>query len=53
MFTPEKLRRFKKAYEQAVEDHDGDRHAVFMFDGNEYVLGYAKYLIEYLEVQLA
>lgn len=43
-WTRPMLQRFKKAY-QACQ---GDR---FMFDGHEFVKGYAKYLIEYLEMQ--
>lgn len=39
------LRRFKVAYEQAVRD----KKDTFVFDGNEFVQGYAKYLIEFLE----
>ncbi len=35
------LKRFKKAYQAC----DGE---VFTFDGNEFLKGYAKYLIEYL-----
>ncbi len=35
------LKRFKKAYPAC----DGE---VFTFDGNEFLKGYAKYLIEYL-----
>jgi hypothetical protein len=44
-FDVPKLESFKKAYKHAVSA-DEDR---FMFEGHEYVLGYAKYLIEYLE----
>jgi hypothetical protein len=43
-----KLERFKKAYEKAIVD--GARpNDTFVFDGNEFVVQYAKYLIEYLE----
>lgn len=44
VFTPEKLELLKKAYQQAVDQKQQE----FIFDGNEYVVGYAKYLIEYL-----
>jgi len=44
-WTPNKLKRFKKAYNAYEED-------TFMFDGNEFVKGYAKCLIEYLEGRL-
>lgn len=42
------LRRFKKAYEEAAQAGND----TFLFDGNEFVLTYARYLIEYLEGQL-
>lgn len=44
-FNREKLRQFKKIYLAAVED----KKEIFIFDGEEYVTGYAKYVIEYLE----
>jgi hypothetical protein len=43
-WTPAMLARFKKAYDKAV----AEKADTFMFDGNEFVVGYAKYLIEYL-----
>jgi hypothetical protein len=46
-FTVESLGEFKKAYNKAVSDGV----ETFWFEGNEYVPGYAKYLIEYLEQQ--
>lgn len=42
------LERFKKAYEQAV----AAKADTFLFDGNEFVVGYAKYLIVFLETKL-
>jgi hypothetical protein len=42
------LERFKLAYAQHENKH-GD---TFMFEGHEFVIGYAKYLIEFLETQL-
>lgn len=39
------LMSFKEAYEQAKEKGED----VFTFEGNEFVLRYAYYLIEYLE----
>lgn len=42
------LERLKKAWAAAP----GDKDAVFTFEGHEYVKGYAKYLIEYLEKEL-
>lgn len=41
-WTPEMLKRFKKAYEECKGD-------TFKFDGNIFVKAYAKYLIEYLD----
>jgi len=39
------LEQFKAAYQFAVK-YEAD---IFTFDGNEFVVSYAKYLIEYLE----
>lgn len=44
-FSKADLKRLKVAYKQAV-DAGQDQ---FTFDGHEFVVGYAKYLIEYLE----
>ncbi len=44
------LERFKTAYNKARLHPLTD---VFEFDGKQYVLGYAKYLIEYLDERLA
>jgi len=43
-----KLERFKQAYKKAVDA----RSDTFTFDGHDFVVGYAKYLIEYLEGRL-
>jgi hypothetical protein len=43
-----KLERFKKEYEKAVKENV----ATFKFDGKEFVPGFAKYLIEYLETRI-
>ena len=48
-FTPEMAKRLKRAYQEACKTKTKDD--TFWFDGNEFVLGYAKYLIEYLEMQ--
>lgn len=45
-----KLKRLKAAYAEAFKTKTGND--TFMFDNHEFVLGYAKYLIEYLESQL-
>lgn len=44
-WTPTMLKRFKRAYKQALKDNVG----VFTFDGNAFMVPYAKYLIEYLD----
>jgi hypothetical protein len=43
-WTPEKLTAFRKAYQLHT-----DPNATFVFDDKEFVVAYAKYLIEYLE----
>ena len=47
-FDSSKLRRFKVAYATAKKVNLD----VFVFDCDEYVTSYAKYLIEYLEMKL-
>ena len=43
------LERFKKAYKEA-----NDRNAeTFVFDGHGFLVGYAKYLIEFLDGDLS
>lgn len=44
-FTPDKYKRLKIAYQKAV---DANKKS-FVFDANEYVTSYAKYLLEYLK----
>jgi len=46
-FNREKLGQFKKIYLAAVED----KKETFIFDGEEYLTGYAKYVVEYLEMK--
>lgn len=48
-WTPEMLRKFKIAYKQALAKVG--RNGTFMFDGNEFVVAYAGYLIQYLDSQ--
>lgn len=43
-FTTSKFKLFRDAYEQALVN--GQER--FRFEGDEYVMDYAKYLIEYL-----
>jgi hypothetical protein len=47
-WTRPMLERFKKEYQKAV----AAKKDTFVFDGNEFVVSYAKYLIEYLESKL-
>jgi hypothetical protein len=47
-FTLEKLERLRIRYAQARLKNE----EWFVFDGNEYVTNYAKYLIEYIEKKL-
>lgn len=44
-FTQESFNRFKIAHNTCIELGD----ETFTFDGHEFLLGYADYLIEYLE----
>jgi len=44
-FTEENFKDFKARYKKAVEKKEES----FVFLGNEYVTGFAKYLIEYIE----
>jgi len=43
-----KLERLRRAYDLAKMGHDTDDH-VFVFDGHEFLVSYAKYLLEYLD----
>lgn len=47
-FDKKDLAKLEAAYDKAVED----KQKTFMFDENELVLDYAKYLIEYLTIEL-
>lgn len=42
------LERFKKV----VKSHDEAKAETLMFDGNEFVVSYALYLVQFLETQL-
>ncbi len=44
-YTKESIERLRKRYEEAIAGGD-DR---FTFEGNEYMIDYAKYMLEYLE----
>jgi hypothetical protein len=45
-----KLRRFKAEYERQLT-RGKSKDATFAFDNHIFVMGYAKYLIEYLELR--
>ena len=44
-FTPYKLKAFKVAYNLALNKH----LEMFTFENHSFLVGYAKYLIEYLD----
>ncbi len=44
-FTKDMLKKFKAAYQKAIEE----KKDTFLFDGDEFLVSYAKYVIEYLE----
>lgn len=46
-FTREKRDALRRAYDRAA----GKGQVQFMFEGREYLTGYAKYLLEYLDGQ--
>jgi hypothetical protein len=48
-FNREVLERFKAARDEAI----GLGHTAFTFEGNVWLVDYAKYVIEYLESRLA
>lgn len=48
-FDGDVLKRFKTAYDNAVAADSVD----FVFEGNEFLTEYARYLIEYLEKKFA
>jgi hypothetical protein len=47
-FDRPKLERLKSAYQKALEA----KKEIFLFEGKEYFVGYAHYLIEYLETSV-
>lgn len=48
-FTQESFKAFKAEYEK----HKDNQESVFQFEGKSFVVGFAKYLIEYVEMQIA
>ena len=49
--TATKLKQLKAALQRA-QAAGKDRYDTFELDGSEYVVGYADYLVEYLETRL-
>ena len=49
VFTPEVFADFKKLFNKAVEE----KKESFIFQGKEILVGYALYLIEYIEQEMA
>jgi hypothetical protein len=47
-FDAAKVERFRKRYERAVREGE----EVFKFEGKDILVGYAKYVLEYLEGKL-
>lgn len=46
-FNQESFKNFKKEYNLAVENNQ----EMFVFDGNDFLTSYAKYVIEYLKTK--
>lgn len=46
-FTPDKLTKLRKQYLEAIQNGQES----FLFEGHEMLVCYAKYLIEYLDMQ--
>ena len=51
-WTRPMLERFKQAWFLALLQHGGNRDETFEFGGSEWVIGYAEYLIQFLEHKL-
>ena len=49
-WTAAKFKRFKAALEMARK-LSANGNDVFLFEGNEFVIAYAKYLVEYIDSQ--
>jgi hypothetical protein len=47
-FNKESFKNFKKEYNSSVENNK----EMFVFEGNEFLTSYAKYVVEYLTTQL-
>jgi hypothetical protein len=52
VWTRPKLNKLRRAYNRALKDSKGDMNAVFEFDHHDFVIGYCKYLIEFLDQTL-
>lgn len=47
-FTLEKIKAFRKLYDEAVKDGK----EMFIFEGHDVLVSYAKYVLEYLEKRI-
>lgn len=50
-WTKDKRERLRKAC-KAERAKGMNRHGIFQFDGHDFVLGYAEYLVEYLDMRM-
>jgi hypothetical protein len=46
-WTPAKLERFREVYSKAAATPD----VPFTFEGHQFIVGYAKFLIQYLDME--
>lgn len=49
-WTPAKLRKFKRAFSQAILKHNSTE-ASFFFEGHEFLISFSAYLIDHLNNQ--
>ncbi len=49
IFTKPKLEEFKAEYTKAINEDKSE----FIFEGKIFIIGYAKYVIEYLEFEFS
>ena len=51
-FDAAKKERFRKAYNEAVKEQGETSLGAFTFEGGQYLIRYAKYLLEYLDMKI-
>ena len=49
MWTKAKRNALEKTYHKAIEN-GASRNDTFMFEGNEYLIAYTEYLLQYLDI---